>query len=87
MAAAMSAIKEHMVSSINEENKNKNKEKDSIKTRECMNEKEQQKAKLKISMNHFEAALQKIKKKNRVTILTNKSSFTRFFLICKVYYA
>jgi transitional endoplasmic reticulum ATPase len=67
-AAAMSAIKEHMVSSVNEENKNKNKEKDSIKTREYMNEKEQQKAKLKISMNHFEAALQKIKKKNRVTI-------------------
>jgi transitional endoplasmic reticulum ATPase len=67
-AAAMSAIKEHMVSSVNEENKNKNKENDSIKTREYMNEKEQQKAKLKISMNHFEAALQKIKKKNRVTI-------------------
>jgi transitional endoplasmic reticulum ATPase len=71
-AAAMSAIKEHMMSSVNEENKNK--EKDSIKTREYMNEKEKQKAKLKISMNHFEAALQKIKKKNRVTI--NNPSLT-----------
>jgi transitional endoplasmic reticulum ATPase len=65
-AAAMSAIKEHMMSSVNEENKNK--EEDSIKTREYIKKKEQQKAKLKISMNHFEAALQKIKKKNRSTI-------------------
>jgi hypothetical protein len=62
----MSAIKEHMMYSVNEENKNK--EETSIKTREYMKEKEQQKAKLKISMNHFESALQKIKKKNRSTI-------------------
>jgi transitional endoplasmic reticulum ATPase len=65
-AAAMSAIKEHMMYRINEENKNK--EDDNIKTREYMKENEQQKANLKISMNHFEAALQKIKKKNRATI-------------------
>ena len=65
-AAAMSAIKEHMMSRVNEENKNN--ENDSIKTREYIKEKEQQKANLKISMNHFEAALQKIKKKNRASI-------------------
>ena len=65
-AAAMSAIKEHMMSSANEENKNK--EHSSIKTREYIKENEQHKTNLKISMNHFEAALQKIKKKNRATI-------------------
>ena len=65
-AAAMSAIKEHMMTSVN--NENDIKEETRAKTREYIKEKEQQKPKLKISMNHFESALQKIKKKNRATI-------------------
>jgi transitional endoplasmic reticulum ATPase len=65
-AAAMSAIKEHMMTSVNKENDIK--EETGAKTREYIKEKEQQKPKLKISMNHFELALQKIKKKNRATI-------------------
>ncbi|HET6799498.1 MAG TPA: CDC48 family AAA ATPase [Nitrososphaeraceae archaeon] len=65
-AAAMSAIKEHMMTSVN--NENDIKEETRAKTREYIKEKEQQKPKLKISMNHFELALQKIKKKNRATI-------------------
>ena len=65
-AAAMSAIKEHMMASVN--NENDIKEETRAKTREYIKEKEQQKPKLKISMNHFESALQKIKKKNRATI-------------------
>ena len=65
-AAAMSAIKEHMMTSVN--NENEIKEETRAKTREYIKEKEQQKSKLKISMNHFESALQKIKKKNRATI-------------------
>jgi transitional endoplasmic reticulum ATPase len=65
-AAAMSAIKEHMMTSVN--NENDIKEETGAKTREYIKEKEQQKPKLKISMNHFELALQKIKKKNRATI-------------------
>src|ERR671910_323824 len=65
-AAAMSAIKEHMMASVN--NENEIKEETRVKTREYIKEKEQQKPKLKISMNHFESALQKIKKKNRATI-------------------
>jgi transitional endoplasmic reticulum ATPase len=65
-AAAMSAIKEHMITSVN--NENDIKEETRAKMREYIKEKEQQKPKLKISMNHFESALQKIKKKNRATI-------------------
>jgi transitional endoplasmic reticulum ATPase len=65
-AAAMSAIKEHMMTSVNKENDIK--EETGAKTREYIKENEQQKPKLKISMNHFESALQKIKKKNRATI-------------------
>jgi transitional endoplasmic reticulum ATPase len=65
-AAAMSAIKEHMMTSVN--NENEIKEETRAKTREYIKEKEQQKSKLKISMNHFESALQKIKKKNKTTI-------------------
>jgi transitional endoplasmic reticulum ATPase len=65
-AAAMSAIKEHMMTSVN--NENDIKEETRAKTREYIKEKEQQKPKLKISMKHFESALQKIKKKNRATI-------------------
>jgi transitional endoplasmic reticulum ATPase len=65
-AAAMSAIKEHMMTSVN--NENDIKEETRAKTREYIKEKEQQKPKLKISMNHFESALQRIKKKNRATI-------------------
>jgi transitional endoplasmic reticulum ATPase len=65
-AAAMSAIKEHMMTSVN--NENDIKEETHAKTREYIKEKEQQKPKLKISMNHFESALQKIKKKHRATI-------------------
>ena len=65
-AAAMSAIKEHMMTSVNKENEIK--EETHAKTREYIKENEQQKPKLKISMNHFESALQKIKKKNKVTI-------------------
>jgi transitional endoplasmic reticulum ATPase len=65
-AAAMSAIKEHMMTSLNKENEIK--EETHAKTREYIKENEQQKPKLKISMNHFESALQKIKKKNRATI-------------------
>src|SRR5215210_3595255 len=65
-AAAMSAIKEHMMTSVNKENEIK--EEARAKTREYIKENEQQKPKLKISMNHFESALQKIKKKNKVTI-------------------
>jgi transitional endoplasmic reticulum ATPase len=65
-AAAMSAIKEHMMTSVNKENEIK--EETHAKTREYIKENEQQKPKLKISMNHFESALQKIKKKNKATI-------------------
>src|SRR5215216_106488 len=65
-AAAMSAIKEHMMTSVNKENEIK--EEARAKTREYIKENEQQKPKLKISMNHFESALQKIKKKNKATI-------------------
>ena len=65
-AAAMSAIKEHMMTNVN--NENEIKEETRAKTREYIKEKEQQKPKLKISMNHFESALQKIKKKNKATI-------------------
>ena len=66
-AAAMSAIKEHMMmTSVN--NENDIKEETRTKTREYIKENEQQKPKLKISMKHFESALQKIKKKNRATI-------------------
>jgi transitional endoplasmic reticulum ATPase len=65
-AAAMSAIKEHMMTSVN--NENDIKEETRAKTREYIKENEQQKPKLKISMKHFESALQKIKKKNRATI-------------------
>jgi transitional endoplasmic reticulum ATPase len=65
-AAAMSAIKEHMITSVN--NENDIKEETRAKMREYIKEKKQQKPKLKISMNHFESALQKIKKKNRATI-------------------
>ncbi|HEX7207250.1 MAG TPA: CDC48 family AAA ATPase [Nitrososphaeraceae archaeon] len=65
-AAAMSAIKEHMMTSLNKENEIK--EETHAKTREYIKENEQQKPKLKISMNHFESALQKIKKKNKATI-------------------
>src|ERR671914_2018611 len=65
-AAAMSAIKEHMMTSVN--NENDIKEETRAKTREYIKENEQQKPKLKISMNHFESALQRIKKKNRATI-------------------
>jgi transitional endoplasmic reticulum ATPase len=70
-AAAMSAIKEHISStnkktaetSKREENKNevKNKNNDEI----------EKKGGLKISMNHFEMALQKIKKKNAATAIIN----------------
>ena len=65
-AAAMSAIKEHMMTSVNKENETK--EEARAKTREYIKENEQQKPKLKISMNHFESALQKIKKKNKAAI-------------------
>ncbi|MDQ4022512.1 MAG: CDC48 family AAA ATPase, partial [Thermoproteota archaeon] len=65
-AAAMSAIKEHMMTSVNKENEIK--EETHAKTREYIKENEQQKPKLKISMNHFESALQKIRKKNKATI-------------------
>jgi transitional endoplasmic reticulum ATPase len=65
-AAAMSAIKEHMMTNVN--NENEIKEETRAKTREYIKEKEQQKPKLKISMSHFESALQKIKKKNKATI-------------------
>src|SRR5215218_7860199 len=65
-AAAMSAIKEHMMTNVNKENEIK--EEVRAKTREYIKENEQQKPKLKISMNHFESALQKIKKKNKATI-------------------
>ena len=70
-AAAMSAIKEHISStnkktaetSRREENKNevKNKNNDEIEKEDG----------LKISMNHFEMALQKIKKKNAATAIIN----------------
>jgi transitional endoplasmic reticulum ATPase len=70
-AAAMSAIKEHISStnkktaetSKREENKNEGKNKN--------NDEIEKKGNLKISMNHFEMALQKIKKKNAATAIIN----------------
>jgi transitional endoplasmic reticulum ATPase len=71
-AAAMSAIKEHISSTNNKKTAETSKREENKNEAENKNDDEiEKKGSLKISMNHFEMALQKIKKKNAATAIIN----------------